>query len=704
MASSFVLYAPLEQFIRAVGLLGGTHPRRKQLTILHANRRVPIAVAAAGTACATALVFAVAGPASSATSPGPGAAVPVAQGIDATALAGTRVLGDTAAGTAERVSFVLKDRQSKRLETEAETGMRGGYLSVAGFANAYGQPEPNVTLLREYLAKYGIKSQAYADRLDVSATGTAGQFDRALATAQKNYAVPAVPAAAGQRGIPAQRIHAASGTPRLPASIAKYVLCVLGLSSYSPYTSSAVHAPQASSGTTPRGAVTVNHTPQAFARGYGLDPLYAKGYTGAGQTIGIVTLASITPSAPYHFWRQLMHLKVPAGKLSVLNVDGGSGAPSLNAGSDETSLDVEQSGGLAPMAHVDLYQAPNTDPGFADAFYDAASRNVDESVSVSWGESESLIAQLVAAHAETPAYLQAFDQAFLELDAQGQSAFDAAGDSGAYDNFPASTNLTVDNPADSPYITSSGGTTLAGKVAVSNFSGKLLGYAHIHSQRAWGWDYTWPFWKGFGFKSEAAFATSPDGIGGGGGGFSVDEPTPLYQENTPGTHRFSAVKYLTPAGYKTVHGLTLPTKWKFNAKPPVTTGNQTGRAVPDVSANADPLTGYLIYCPQFQGSPLEDDWGGTSFIGPQFNGSTAIIDQYVGGRVGFWNPAIYQFANQAGSPFTPIGTSGTSSDNLYYTGTPGLTYNAGTGLGVPDMARLAADFATQANRGGASRH
>jgi hypothetical protein len=77
-------------------------------------------------------------------------------------------------------------------------------------------------------------------------------------------------------------------------------------------------------------------------------------------------------------------------------------------------------------------------------------------------------------------------------------------------------------------------------------------------------------------------------------------------------------------------------------------------------------------------------------------GSAAVIDSYVGGRTGFWNPAIYRFAAQPGSPFTPLGTTGTSNDNLYYTGTPGRPYNLGTGLGVPDLARLAADFAAQA--------
>jgi hypothetical protein len=44
------------------------------------------------------------------------------------------------------------------------------------------------------------------------------------------------------------------------------------------------------------------------------------------------------------------------------------------------------------------------------------------------------------------------------------------------------------------------------------------------------------------------------------------------------------------------------------------------------------------------------------------------------------------------SPFTPLQTSGTSSDNIYYTGTPGLPYNKGSGLGYPDLSALAYNF------------
>jgi hypothetical protein len=80
-------------------------------------------------------------------------------------------------------------------------------------------------------------------------------------------------------------------------------------------------------------------------------------------------------------------------------------------------------------------------------------------------------------------------------------------------------------------------------------------------------------------------------------------------------------------------------------------------------------------------------------VAPQFNGATALIDSYLGHRVGFWNTSIYQFATQPNSPFTPLDATGTGNDNLCYTGTAGQLCNVGTGLGTPDFAKLAADFA-----------
>jgi len=108
----------------------------------------------------------------------------------------------------------------------------------------------------------------------------------------------------------------------------------------------------------------------------------------------------------------------------------------------------------------------------------------------------------------------------------------------------------------------------------------------------------------------------------------------------------------------------------------------------------DFATGYLVYSPAVAPyPPLEGGVGGTSFVAAQLNASTAVIDSYLGRRVGFWNPAIYSFATRPDSPFTPLETQETGSDNLYFTGTPGPRYNEGSGLGYPNLGQLAAGFA-----------
>ena len=66
-------------------------------------------------------------------------------------------------------------------------------------------------------------------------------------------------------------------------------------------------------------------------------------------------------------------------------------------------------------------------------------------------------------------------------------------------------------------------------------------------------------------------------------------------------------------------------------------------------------------------------------MAPQLNGSTAVIDSFLGHRVGFWNPSIYAVANVFRA-VQPAGHRGTSNDNLYFTGNPGEPYNQAVGL------------------------
>jgi kumamolisin len=81
-------------------------------------------------------------------------------------------------------------------------------------------------------------------------------------------------------------------------------------------------------------------------------------------------------------------------------------------------------------------------------------------------------------------------------------------------------------------------------------------------------------------------------------------------------------------------------------------------------------------------------------VAPELNGSAAVIDSALGGRTGLWNPSIYRFAQSRNSPFSPLDTPGTSNDDLYYSGTPGATFDPGAGLGTPNLSKLEADFAS----------
>jgi len=652
---------------------------------------------AAGVLTVAASAAATSGVAQASSTPGPNTQEKVPTGLLASALPGATPFGDTSPSTPEQVSFILKERDISQLESSV-TGGKTSFDSVSQFAGKYGQTSAVVGALTSYLAKYGITTKVYPGNVDVSASGTAGEFDQALSVTQQNYHVPARPGYGGGT-VSAQTAYSATGAPELPYRLSQYVLSILGLTNYAPFSSHAVHLNSvttkhaASSGDAPG-----SYLPSDFASNYGLTPLYKKA-NGSGETIGIVTLAALDVGAPEYFWQNVANVPATGRTVSVDNVDGGPGAPSDASGTGETDLDVEQSGGVAPGADVIVYQAPNSDPGFIDAFFTAASQNVADTLSSSWGESETFVAGAVAAGEETSTYEAAFDEAFLELADQGESTFVSAGDAGAYDASESgdlgTTNLSVDTPGDSPYVTSSGGTTLP-------WSGTLTGpdgsaNVSVTSQRAWGWDYLWPAIASTTGTSYADTATAY--VVGGGGGFSAVEPEPSYQRLVSGTANYHGEQYLTPTDFQVVEpgtNFVEPTSWNVTSTPPEVSGSGSGRAEPDLSADADPQSGYLLYEPSFAGvsqPTLQSGWGGTSFVAPQFNGSTAVIDSYLGHRIGLWNPSLYSFAAGSQSPVTPLSQASSSNDNIFYTGNPGELYNEATGLGVPNLAKFASDLA-----------
>lgn len=577
----------------------------------------------------------------------------------------------TSSKTPEQVSFVLALQNKSDLEQQVDAGMPAGALSVSQFAARYGQTQSNIAALESYLAGFGITSSAMANGLDVQTNGAAGQYNKALSVTQDDYMVT------GPDGSQ-EVVHAPEQAPLLPPNLAQFVIAIVGLSNYPAGQSEALQAQvTAPSATGPGTPGNGDLTPSYFAAHYDLSPLLKHGATGAGRAVGIISLAGFAPSDAETFWNAVGAPSSPS-RLQIVNVDGGSTYQDV-----ETSLDVEQAGGVAPNASIRVYEAPNTWTGFVDAFFQAASEDTADAVTNSWGLPQLIIDSNIASGFLPSGIHAAFDEAFLELAAQGQSAFGASGDYGAFggSNYGI-TNLEGWAPNQSPWITSAGGTTLP-------FDWRPSYPIVVTKERTFAWDYVFPYWQSVGGSSEASWAEQH--AYGSGGGFNSDWPEPGYQQGVPGTSSFSAVTWLTPTDFQTIDGVQIADQWIFNSAPSVIQGTGAGRATPDLAANADPDTGYEVYDTQNLGG-----WGyyfgGTSFVAPQLAGSTAVIDSYLGRRVGFWNPSIYRFAMQSNSPFTPLDTSGVSNDNLYYTGTPGNVFNVGSGLGIPDLTALATDF------------
>ncbi len=91
-----------------------------------------------------------------------------------------------------------------------------------------------------------------------------------------------------------------------------------------------------------------------------------------------------------------------------------------------------------------------------------------------------------------------------------------------------------------------------------------------------------------------------------------------------------------------------------------TAQGRTGRAVPDVSANADPNTGYLICETQTfpDGSVRYAEYriGGTSLSCPLVVGMMALADQAAGIQHGFANPVFYSHAGAFRDVVSPSST------------------------------------------------
>ncbi len=609
-------------------------------------------------------------------------------GLSGTAVAGGAApnadLGAAAANQKANVTIMLKLHNQPALEKYIQntvtptSAQYHRFITTAQFAQQYGATDAEIAQVQGFLRQQGLTGHVLANHMAVQTSGTLAQFARAFHTTIHSYTGPT-----------SKKAFIRPATPLvLPAALNSIVLNTSGLNNSVQYRSHRISAPTTptlqlqhsvstlarSVGPSAGGNPTATGEPGSYTVGdvanfYNINPLYARGITGKGSTLAIVTLSDFYPADAESYWSAI-GLTTKPNRIRKVDIDGGS---AFDGGSGETALDVEQSGGLAPDANVLVYVAPNSDNGFIDGFLQAVADNTADSISTSWGSPEAF--NFAALNVDGAAItdtsdagdLQAFHQVLMEAAAQGQSVFAASGDSGAFDTVRAlgtgtgpndfNAPLTVDSPASDPYMTAAGGTTVP--VTFTNSAGDVV--LSIKQESVWGWDYLLPF-----AAREDIFSV------GGGGGVSTFWKVPLYQWFTSGIKRSQSKQTLTvndpTAGPTTL--LKLPARF-------------AGRNVPDISLNADPETGYIVVSSTDGGVISE---GGTSFVAPQLNGISALLTQSAGHRVGFWNPQVYLlqliFGHSKYSPFTDI----RSGDNWFYNGKPG--YEPGAGLGTLNVANF----------------
>lgn len=121
--------------------------------------------------------------------------------------------------------------------------------------------------------------------------------------------------------------------------------------------------------------------------------------------------------------------------------------------------------------------------------------------------------------------------------------------------------------------------------------------------------------------------------------------------------------------------------WQQDAGVPLRADGGAGRGVPDVAANADPMTGYRVLVDGAQTVA-----GGTSAVAPLWAGLVARIAELSGAKLGLAQGTLYKgvSSGQAAPHLRDI----TRGSNGAYRAGPG--WDPCTGLGVPNGATAAA--------------
>ncbi len=299
------------------------------------------------------------------------------------------------------------------------------YLTRAQFTERFGPTDNDYQAVAEFAKANGFTVTAkYPNRMILDVEGAVSDIERTFHIRMRSYRHP----------VERRNFYAPDRDPSI--DLATPVSAICGLDNYALFHSNLRKKPVAAGGMAPR-----NGSGSAPGGSYGggdFRAAYLPGVTltGNGQSVALLEYDGYYPSDIAAYERQFGLPNVP---LVNVPVDGGITSP--GGGNDEVSLDIEMVASMAPgLSAIYVYECP--DAGI-DILNQMASDDLANQISSSWGWGPNV-----------PANMASQELVFQEMAAQGQSYFNASGDSdaviGGFYWFPS----------DSPYITQVGATTL----------------------------------------------------------------------------------------------------------------------------------------------------------------------------------------------------------------------------------------------------
>lgn len=372
----------------------------------------------------------------------------------------------------------------------------------------------------------------------------------------------------------------------------------------------------------------VTYTPAQLQAHYALPTLYKQGYNGAGQTVALVEGYGY-PQAEADANAAASLFGLPALNSSNFEVIYPEGPP-LNPNAGELE-------GWEVEIALDIQSSHSIAPGAKILVVASSGQdNEDQIASLQYIINHKLAtavssswendAEIVSGSAEEEAF-----NAVLEKGAAAGISFQfSSGDGG--DQGLGSPIGAVSVPSNSPWATAVGGTSILNNP---------VGGGQVVA--GWGTDISFLNLDG------PLTPPEPEFLGGAGGGESVFYAKPSWQSALPGT----------------------------------------GRQVPDVSALADPYTGFPIFVTEDGVQYAEGGWGGTSLASPIFTAFWAIAQQYNGGPIGHAGQVVPKLkagqitdvlptsalnaTDVAGTVFTSSGATFYSADAIFADASYGQT-------------------------------